>query len=117
MGARAWPFGCLCPSPERLGLRNSLRSNSPRPQQSSGLGRSLARRRLRWRHGMARVGMPLNKGGEYKDTGFLHSFGLVHLLDCGMILMVYLHPNHAPPVNGAWKAEGAGRKDASGVQP
>ena len=40
-----------------------------------------------------------------------------HLLDCGMILMVYLHPNHAPPVNGAWKAEGAGRKDASGVQP
>ena len=52
-----------------------------------------------------------------KDTGFLHSFGLVHILDCGMILMVYLHPNHAPPVNGAWKAEGAGRKDASGVQP
>ena len=52
-----------------------------------------------------------------KDTGFLHSFGLVHLLDCGMILMVYLHPNHAPPVNGAWKAEGAGRKGACGVQP
>ena len=33
MGARAWPFGCLCPSPdcdEGLGLRNSLRSDSPR---------------------------------------------------------------------------------------
>ena len=46
IGARAWPFGCLCPGPERLGLRNSLRSNSPRPSlQSSGLGRSLARRR------------------------------------------------------------------------
>ena len=30
MGARAWPYGCLCPGPERFGLRNSLRSDSPR---------------------------------------------------------------------------------------
>ena len=38
IGARAWPFGCLCPGPERLGLRNSLRSNSPRPQLDFGTG-------------------------------------------------------------------------------
>ena len=36
MGARAWPFGCLCRSPERFGLRNSLRSNSPRPHIKFG---------------------------------------------------------------------------------
>ena len=46
MGARARPFGCLCPGPERLGLRNSLRSDSPRHHtRISGLGRSRARRR------------------------------------------------------------------------
>ena len=38
MGARAWPFGGLCPGPERLGLRNSLRSNSPRPHIEFGTG-------------------------------------------------------------------------------
>ena len=38
MGARAWPFGGLCPGPERFGLRNSLRSNSPRPQIEFGAG-------------------------------------------------------------------------------
>ena len=31
MGARAWPFGDLCLRSRRLGLRNSLRSDSPRP--------------------------------------------------------------------------------------
>ena len=45
MGARAWPFGGLCPGPERLGLRNSLRSDSPRPISNSGPGRSHAWRR------------------------------------------------------------------------
>ena len=38
MGARARPFGCLCPGPERFGLRNSLRSNSPRPHIGFGTG-------------------------------------------------------------------------------
>ena len=38
IGARARPFGCLCPSPERFGLRNSLRSDSPRPQLDFGTG-------------------------------------------------------------------------------
>ena len=38
MGARARPFGCLCPGPERLGLRNSLRSDSPRHQLDFGTG-------------------------------------------------------------------------------
>ena len=38
MGARARPFGCLCPGPERLGLRDSLRSNSPRPHIEFGTG-------------------------------------------------------------------------------
>ena len=63
MGARAWPFGCLCLSPELFGLRNSLRSNSPRLlTRVSGLGRSLARRRpVRWRHLMAIPG-PSNGG-------------------------------------------------------
>ena len=36
MGAQARPFGCLCHSPEWFGLRNSLRSNSPRPQRKFG---------------------------------------------------------------------------------
>ena len=38
MGTQARPFGCLCPSPERLGLRNSLRSDSPRPHLEFGTG-------------------------------------------------------------------------------
>ncbi len=38
MGAQAWPFGCLCLGPEWLGLRNSLRSDSPRPYISFGTG-------------------------------------------------------------------------------
>ena len=38
MGARAWPFGCLCLGPERFGLRNSLRSDSPRPHIEFGAG-------------------------------------------------------------------------------
>ena len=50
------------PRSRRLGLRNSLRSDSPRHQQISGLRRSHARRRhVRWRHGMARVGMQNKK--------------------------------------------------------
>ena len=37
MGARAWPSaGAFAPGPERLGLRNSLRSNSPRPHIKFG---------------------------------------------------------------------------------
>ena len=46
MGPGRGPRGCLCPGPERFGLRNSLRSNSPRPHIDSGPGRSRARRRL-----------------------------------------------------------------------
>ena len=38
MGARAWPFGGLCLGPERFGLRNSLRSDSPRPHIEFGTG-------------------------------------------------------------------------------
>ena len=47
MGARARPSGCLCPSPERFRAAElaSLRQSSP-PQLISGLGRSLAHRRL-----------------------------------------------------------------------
>ena len=36
IGARAWPSGCLCPSPSVSGLRNSLRSDSPRPHRGFG---------------------------------------------------------------------------------
>ena len=58
MGARAWPFGCLCLSPERFGLRNSLRSNSPRPQlEFRDWGAAAPAGALRWRHSLARVGM------------------------------------------------------------
>ena len=35
---KAWPFGGLCPGPERFGLRNSLRSDSPRPYIEFGTG-------------------------------------------------------------------------------
>ena len=35
-GAQARPFGCLCHSPEWFGLRNSLRSHSPRLQLEFG---------------------------------------------------------------------------------
>ena len=38
MDARAWPSGCLCPGPERFGLRNSLRSDSPRLHIEFGTG-------------------------------------------------------------------------------
>ena len=55
MGAQARPSGCLCLSPEWLGLRNSLRSNSPRPHIRFG---TAAQPRLQapwiWRQGMAR---------------------------------------------------------------
>ena len=56
IGARAWPQGVPLPQSRLLGLRNSLRSDSPRPQiESSDLWRSHARRRrdmtrLRRRH-------------------------------------------------------------------
>ena len=53
MGAQARPFGCLCHSPEWFGLRNSLRSNSPR--LSTRKFGTAAQPRLQapstWRHG------------------------------------------------------------------
>ena len=68
----SWPFGCLCPGPERFGLRNSLRSNSPRPPtRFRDRGAATPAGALRWRHLMARVGMPrpsplLTKEGNIK---------------------------------------------------
>ena len=38
MGARAWRYKCLCYQSRLLGLRNSLRSDSPRPQLDFGTG-------------------------------------------------------------------------------
>ena len=73
IGARAWPFGCLCPSPGYLGLRNSLRSDSPRPQiDSSGPGRSHARRR---RGSALHVMARLRSGIKDKVFGFSRSRG------------------------------------------
>ena len=44
------------PQSRSLGLRNSLRSNSPRPQLDFGTGRTATPAgALRWRHVMARV--------------------------------------------------------------
>ena len=46
IGARAWPFGFLCPSPDFLGCGTRFAQTVLAPQLISGLGRSLARRRL-----------------------------------------------------------------------
>ena len=75
IGARAWPFrGVPLPQARLLGLRNSLRSDSPRPStRSRDWGAASPAGAMRWRHGMARVGMPLPplappyKGGERRD--------------------------------------------------
>ena len=46
MGARAWPFGGLCPGPVCLGCGTRFAQTVLAPTQGSGLGRSHARRRL-----------------------------------------------------------------------
>ena len=52
--ARARPSGCLCPSPRLLGLRNSLRSDSPRPHIGFGTGGAATPAgAMRWRHTLA----------------------------------------------------------------
>ena len=59
IGARAWPFWCLCPSPERLGLRNSLRSDSPRPpNRFRDRGAAPPAGAMRWRQKLARSFFP-----------------------------------------------------------
>ena len=45
MGARAWPFGCLCPGPDGLGCGTRFAQTVLAPTSNSGPGRSLARRR------------------------------------------------------------------------
>ena len=53
MGAQAWPFGCLCPSPDFLGCGTRFAQTVLAPKQVSGLRRSHARRRrevARWDH-------------------------------------------------------------------
>ena len=45
MGARAWPSGGLCPSPDCLGCGTRFAQTVLAPTEGSGLGRSLARRR------------------------------------------------------------------------
>ena len=70
-GARARPFGCLCLCPEWFGLRNSLRSNSPRLQLEFG---TAAQPRLQapstWRHGW-RCFLPSVIPGSIGDRGSL----------------------------------------------
>ena len=46
MGARAWPFGGLCPGPDFLGCGTRFAQTVLASQLVSGLGRSHARRRL-----------------------------------------------------------------------
>ena len=46
MGARARPFGCLCPGPVCLGCGTRFAQTVLASQLGSGPGRSLARRRL-----------------------------------------------------------------------
>ena len=45
MGARAWPFGGLCPSPDGLGCGTRYAQTVLAPISDSGPGRSYARRR------------------------------------------------------------------------
>ena len=64
MGARARPFGCLCPGPVCLGCGTRFAQTVLASQLGSGPGRSLARRRLEV--------APWNGAGRnanYKDTG------------------------------------------------
>ena len=46
MGARAWPFGCLCHGPDFLGCGTRFAQTVLASISASGLGRSRARRRL-----------------------------------------------------------------------
>ena len=62
IGARAWPQGVPLPQSRSLGLRNSLRSDSPAPHQGRDCGAATPAGAKTWRHGMTRY------EGERKAT-------------------------------------------------
>ena len=68
MGARAWPFGGLCPGPVCLGCGTRFAQTVLAPTSNSGPWRSHAWRRPGWRHGMAGLHMQKQKGRAALDA-------------------------------------------------
>ena len=55
MGARAWPFGSLRPSPDGLGCGTRFAQTVLAPNWVRDWGAATPAGALKWRHGMARV--------------------------------------------------------------
>ena len=65
MGARAWPFGGLCPGPVCLGCGTRFAQTVLPLHRIRDRGAATPGGALGWRHGMARYTCKSKKGGPH----------------------------------------------------
>ena len=66
MGARAWPSGCLCPSPDCLGCGTRFAQTVLAPNRGRDRGAATPAGALKWRH---EIGAGREKANKDKDAG------------------------------------------------